>query len=63
MKAGLIVVIGVIVFITPAAPGCEALFFTAARKLHTGSFLPARKAAGRVAGKHRKCLRDWLAKP
>jgi hypothetical protein len=37
MKAGLIAVIGVIVFITPAALRCEALFCVAARKLHGGS--------------------------
>jgi hypothetical protein len=35
--SGAVVIIGVIVFITPATPGCEALFFTPARKLHTGS--------------------------
>src|SRR5438046_10645787 len=35
MEAAATVVIGFIVFITPATPRCEALFFTAARKLHT----------------------------
>jgi hypothetical protein len=36
METGAAVVIGFIVFITLAEPGCEALFFTPARKLHTG---------------------------
>src|SRR5438477_12632622 len=43
MKAGLIVVIGVIVFITPALLRCEALFFTPARKLHTDGWTGSRR--------------------
>jgi hypothetical protein len=36
MDAVATVVIGFIVFIALRTAGCEALFFTAARKLHTG---------------------------
>jgi hypothetical protein len=37
MEAVATVVIGFIVFITLATPDCEALFFTGARKLHSGA--------------------------